>query len=181
MIFWKLCKLFSPNDTFSLSPSFSHFGCFSPSLSLILPLSVPSVWYHIAFSQEFEHELIISNSCHSSVFVSLCVMCVCERERERVRVCKLFCVMDSHGHAVTSITVSLTKQPANQYTHTQGTRVHMQPIQIHKSTPCKCTWHLYTYTVFLCSVFFYVPWPSSFLSFWSLLFPLCLCPRLLGC
>lgn len=50
----------------------------SLSVILLLPLSpcspslpVPSVHCHIEFSQEFEHESLISNSCCSCVFMSV--------------------------------------------------------------------------------------------------------------
>lgn len=72
-------------------PPPSHFVCGSTSFSvllspsLLLPLclsfpaflsssfSVPSVHCHIEFSQEFEHESLISNSCCSCARLHVCV------------------------------------------------------------------------------------------------------------
>lgn len=92
--------------------SFSHF----PSSSL----PVPSVHCHIEFSQEFEHELIISNSCCSCVRV---LVCVC------VYVSEFVCVW----WMLTILTGSLS--PQSQFhtpsilpnsTHTGTHIVHMQ-------------------------------------------------------
>lgn len=65
------------------------------------PFPVPSVRCHIEFSQEFEHELIISDSCCSRV-------CVCESKC--VCACVCACMRVSwqrrpHRRAVTSISV----------------------------------------------------------------------------
>lgn len=64
------------------------------SLSSLLyfpPFPVPSVLCHIEFSQEFEHELIISDSCCSCV-------CVCARRGKGVRTDALSPPSQRHQH-----------------------------------------------------------------------------------
>lgn len=124
----------------TLSSSFSVLSSstLSSSLSIIPPfllsLPVPSVHRHIEFSQEFEHELIISDSCCSCVSVFICMF---------VYVCGCVCVLwmltiltgglspQSQFHTPSSLPNSTRKHlkthtQTHTDAHTQFTCVRMQ-------------------------------------------------------